>query len=533
MKKSLLALAGIMITGSAFAAGEIITEQPEGTLRTFHGYSHAYYVSSWGYTAHEDHDGFARQVVFADNGVDVYFKDPFSKMTKNVWIKGTLNDGIITVETPQLLEVTEKDGVETEWFAQRLKPETYTDDWGDVRTKWLVDEENTFITYKYENDCIVQTEENVMLGLVADGEHQFYGDVNVVYTAVNEQAAQLPEELAEDWTMRYKTTYAQKIQVAIDNNDVFIRGFWPDQPAACIKGKIEGDKMILPTAQYVGFMQDAYYTYFMVTLVDRYSSWIPQYITVAENLEFAFDKENMAFTPLFDEDIVPVIRYGKTIDILSANTLITLDNMSMKQQSEIGAPEDPTFQFSEGCFGLYPDYNWGYIRFNIPNLDVNGNALDTDNLYYSIYLDEELLVIDPEDANYPEQYKDVETPMTEIPFNFDNKNGITTSASMSGRYLQFFHLDFDEIGVQSIYKNPDTGTESRSRIAYLNAETKEVRYVEIETGIGNVAADNAEIATVSVYDLLGNKVSASHKGIVIEVIRYTDGTTKSTKKVSR
>ncbi len=532
MKKSLLALASIMITGSAFAAGEIITEQPAGELRTFHGYSYASYVSSWGYSVYEDHDGYARQVVFADNGVDVYFKDPFSKLTKNVWIKGTLNDGIITVETPQLLEVTEKDGVETEWFAQRLKPETYVDNRGDTRIKWVIDEENTVITYKYENDCIIQTEEDIMFGLVSDGEHQFYGDVNVVYTAVKEQVAMMPEELAEDWTMRYKTTYAQKMQIAIDNDDVFIRGFWPEQPAACIKGKIEGDKMILPTSQYVGFMQDSYYTYFMVTSVDRVSSWIPRYTTVPDHLEFAFDKEDMSFTPLFDADIVPVVRYGKTVGVLSTNTLVTLDNMSFKQQSEIGAPEDPSFQFSEGCFGLYPDYNWGYIRFNVPNLDVKGNALDTESLYYSIYLDDEVLVIDPEDANYPEQYKDIETPMTEIPFNFDNGNGITKSASMSGRYLQFFHLDFDEIGVVSIYKNPDTGMNSYSRITYYNPSTKEVRYVDVETGIETIETDNAQVAGISVYDLLGNKVSASHKGMVIEVVHYTDGTVKSIKKVN-
>lgn len=531
MKKLLLLLAGLSMAGNMLAQNGIITEQPAGTLRTFHGYSFSYYAGTWGYAASDYHDGLARQVVFADNGVDVYFKDPLSRVNHNVWIKGTLNDGIITVDTPQKVRETEKNGVTTEWFVERLIPEITYNSFGEERITWVIDSVETKITYAFRNDSIIQTEQNVMLGLVADGQYQVYGDVNVVYTAVNEHAAVLPEDKAEAWTMRYKDTYAQQATLAIDNDDVYISGFWPEQPAATIKGKIEGDKVIVPNGQYLGFLNDSYYTYFMTTMIDR-SSWVAKYTTIDQPLEFAFDKEEMSLTPLFAEEIVPVVRYGKSIGATdqASSLLFVADKMSFKKQTELGAPANPTFQIESGCFRRYPDYNWGYVIFNVPNLDVNGNALKTELLYYSIYLDDEVLVIDPADANFPENYKGIDTPITEIPFNFDNGDGITQSGSMAGRYVKFFHLDFDEIGIQSIYKGADK--EYRSLIAYYNPTTREVRYADSTTGLGATAI-SGEVAGVVRYDLFGREVSDSYKGMVIEAVRYTDGSVKTTKKIVR
>lgn len=81
MKKFLLLSAGLMLAGAAIAQNEVIREQPEGTLRTFHGYSLATEVS-WGYATEDHYDGLARQVVFSDNG-DVWFKNPISKLNTN------------------------------------------------------------------------------------------------------------------------------------------------------------------------------------------------------------------------------------------------------------------------------------------------------------------------------------------------------------------------------------------------------------------------------------------------------------------
>lgn len=80
---------------------------------------------------------------------------------------------------------------------------------------------------------------------------------------------------------------------------MYFQGFWPDFPEAVVKGEIVGDKVNIPSKQYLGFLStstgDGYYTYMMNTTVVPYM--VDYYITSEEPMVLNYDAENKTMTP--------------------------------------------------------------------------------------------------------------------------------------------------------------------------------------------------------------------------------------------
>lgn len=527
MKKTLLLAAGLLTAGISMAQDGLISSQPEGELRTFHGYSMAIYPS-WGFASTDPHDGLARQVVFADNG-DVYFKDPISKAARGTWIKGTLKDGIITVETPQVIDyTTSSSGSTTTWTVQRMKGTPYYDDyWEEWDVEWEIDSEKTAITYKYDGNTITQDEEYVKLCLMADGEPMSYGDYNVKYTAVDETAAHFPEnEPSEKWSFFYNTFYGHQVDVAFSGDELFVKGFWTEHPNAVIKGKIEGDKLHIPSRQYLGYLTSGdygYYVYLMSAEVDD-SDWMTAYISSGEDVIMDFDKDNK--TLKLSSELIPVVRYGMTEGVADYNVKVGFNDLSMSYIDQIGRPSTPEIN----RLVRYVDTGWGYIEPLIYPKDEFGNALDINYLYYCVWMDNEVYVIDPADA-IGKAYEGVEGTMTEVPYTFDNTHGITTSGSAAQKYLAFYNVGFTEIGAQSIYYDPETGNRLVSPIIYRNMDTGETRIEDSTVGVGQIGG--GDIETEEYFDLAGNKVRNDFKGISLKVTTFADGSRKTDKIVRK
>ncbi len=539
MKKLLLVSAGLMLAGASMAQDEIIREQPEGTLRTFHGFSLATTVS-WGFAEEGPKDGLARQVVFAENG-DVYFKNPITGIATHSWIKGTMKDNVITVSLPQVIDVMvdEETGEEDKWYVQRFEGATVVDEeTGREDIEWTVNPDNTDIKFIFRNDSIIQDSEGKLekLGLMNGGAHMYYGDREIVYTAVNEKSAKMPEGVAtERWSLKYGDGFATQVNIAFDGDDMYIQGFWSKFPQAVMKGSIKGNKAIIDSCQYLGFLQSdedyGYYTYLMNSTVIQYM--VDYYITSVDPIEFNFDAENKVMTAIDDKSSL-IVRSGKTggVEDYSYSIHFALRNPYFAKIDKIGKPVTPEISVVTRSF----DYGWGKIEPIILAEDIYGNALDVNQLTYCVWLDDEKEVFDPEfDFNGQLKYKYLDAPTTDIPYTFDNDSGISTNGGIMNKYLMYFNLGFDEIGIQSNYYDDLTETMLHSDVIYINPETRETRIVDGETvGVGAVAAGNAEIASIAFYDLNGRRmIDAPAKGLYVKVITYTDGTSKTFKKIAR
>lgn len=152
----------------------IIYDQPAGTLKhNLYGVHAGFYVMNDNAKATEN-DGMADDIVFAEDGT-VYFKNPFSNLTTDTWLKGTLNaDGNrITVELPQAIYYQEKDaelGTE-ELTAYAAKMNMEEDESGDLT--FVADTQDPNMYFSYEDGVITLINDNsyeTILGLAeADG----------------------------------------------------------------------------------------------------------------------------------------------------------------------------------------------------------------------------------------------------------------------------------------------------------------------------------------------------------------------------
>ena len=535
--KRLFSLAAVALLAGATAGAETpVTEQPAGKLEKYHGTSRASYIFMMIAPLTEPHDGVCREVVFDDNGKDVWFKDPLTHMPTGAWINGKLEDGVITVETPQLIDrsVNAESGEVHDWHVQRLKKVQIPKEDGEgFTTDWVPDTEKTSIRYRLSGDSIIQEkEQDIMLGLVQDGEYYFYGEQEAVYAKVKGVAAKIPEgTTAERWSFFYNNDlYAHQAEVYVDGDDFYLRGFWPEFPDACVKGTINGDRMVMPSGQYLGLMKDSgvsYYTYFMSGVEDE-ESWTQSYISSGKDMEFAYDKDAKTVSPLFGSDLAPLVRYGKTAGI-SGDCLISFAGMRMKHLDHIAGLSPAEIK----GWRIEKEYGWGSLEFVFRAMDSEGNALDPDRLSYSLWTDSEKYVFDKEDAIYPEAYEGIDEPTDEIPYLFDNDYGFSSVGSIANRKVSFYKLGFKEIGVQFYYDDDISGKLIKSKIAYVNPETGEKRVADEPSGIGSVDEDASMVESVVRYDLNGNRVADAFKGVVVEQSRYADGHVKTSKKIIR
>ena len=162
----------------------------------------------------------------------------------------------------------------------------------------------------------------------------------------------------------------------------------------------------------------------------------------------------------------------------------------------------------------FSDYNddkgYGYIGFNLPMFDVDGNLLDTKNLSYSMYIDDELFTF------YPDEYERITEEMDVLPYDFTDNWDVYVSGVSHTVY--FYTTGFNKIGVQLM--NTFDGVTEKSDIVY---------YDVLGSAVDSVTSAPAE--STSYFDVAGRRISAPVKGINLKSVKYADGTVKTVKVI--
>ena len=365
-----------------------------------------------------------------------------------------------------------------------------------------------------------------------DDSFSEYGDWGVEYTRVSHTTAKFPTDIEpETWSFKgYKGgEFATQMQVAIDGDNIYIKGFWDDFPETTWVGTIDGDKVTFHSNQYMGFMTTGtgcdYYVYIMTG--GRVPGSIPaQYEATGEPFEFAYDKESKTLSSI-SPDLTMIVKRGQTKGSVTDSPYVCFSKINMNYIDHIAPLSDIKIK----TVFVERQYGWGYISFDLYPYDSENNGLNQRELSYSLFLDGEVYVFDKEDAIYPEAYEGIDEPTTEIPYLFDNGYGIDSTGSFTDRTVMFYQIGFEEIGVQAHYNDNLSGKRISSNITHYNVNTGQTRVEDVNVGVENIFDGNAEIESVNYYNVSGQPVDASYKGIVIEVARYANGEKKVTKKV--
>lgn len=489
---------------------EPIMDVPEGTLYdNMYATSFAYGLG-WGDIYIQDVDGGIGKVVEGTDG-NLYIYNPISQgyiwFSILPWIKAEpAGDGKYVVTLPQLYILDYGDP----YYA-------YCMHYDEEEGMPVVEEEGQ-IEFTWENGVLTQLGDK-FIGLCDATADWFYmADQHIVYAPQTDEAITVPENLyVQGYTMTYLSdptdltkTKETIVSIAIDGEDIYMGNLNNNNPDSYIKGHLADGKATFPTRQYLGV--DAYYNGHIYVLTgdayvdtETYGSPVFNYNL---NDEIVFNVDEDARNIVAEWPASMITNVGPTtLSIISdyvAPGLVAFDEVPAVPATPIFTDEDLMVNNASG---------WSVLHFTIPTVDVDGNKLNENKLYYNIILDDAVYTFEPE------TYIGLSTAMTDIPYKFEDNINFDIYMSNGRHTVYLYTTNYAAVGVQSIYTAGDE--ENRSEIAYV--------FRPNPSGI-NELAQGAQVVGTRYFDLTGHELStAPASGLYLQCVTYNDGTTATIK----
>lgn len=505
-------------TGTTTTA-PIIDAQPEGKLHANFYFSGESFVNMMGYEAQLPFDGIWGKIVEAPDNKTIYINNPIGAYYSDAWIKGERTTGdTIEVKLPQQFVHEEYDGMSNDAWLYKLVPVKVEQD-GETYTTFKPDSTSQTVKYVWRNDSIVlvnTTQDSKLLGMCTEaGEWYGYGDYIQQYTVFDQQpVAPKDETKATQMSITYYDSgqrYGRVKKVVREGNDIYIAGLNKNIPSGWAKGTISGNKATFSGHQYMG-LDSVTASYAFFEPVSRSMVWDSEIgdsiesLTLADAITFDYDADKGTLST----DSTFVANQGYKM----FNQVFTYDGATIEPWTEKAATPLAVDASTMSYMPFSEEYGYGLLAFAPSEFDADGYILDANKLYYSIYLDDDVLTIDPD------EYKLFPYETTEIPFTYSDMLDFVNYAGMWQVYT--FVTGIDRIGVQMIYKGG--GEVRKSAITYISATDED------PSAVSNVA-QTGKVAGVTYTDLSGRRVSHPGKGLFIQTTRLTDGTITTSKRL--
>jgi hypothetical protein len=558
----------------AKASLRVITDQPEGELKTYNRAGNAVYVSG-GYLTAGEQSG-RMNIVYAEDG-KVYLNNILmgcGGYFGNSWVEGYIDGNELRVPLGQSIYWSDdyQADVVIAMGTSRVEGTTLYFDVDDRATEavYVIDGETISLqgTYAAPSGSEYPDYEGYGLGCYWTDDNSF-GGFNEWNTVLTEREPVVtPEVITEiPATCEIETYYRSsyyiansifgigqgstdgKINVAFDqeSNDVYVQNpVWYydyDYNNVWVKGTLDRETGIIsiPTGQYLNWYdEDEYgiqlvwgYTYVYEDGVDE-ETGEPNYY-----LGYAIDERTTEIQLQLNEDASSFILLGSQGDVnaefpfnYEATGMMTVwsDDQSMTsleftaEGEPMGyivnlvpaVPADPT---ADEWYDCGDESGFSYFYFTLPTTDVDGNMIDPEYLSYSIYIDynEEPFTFPAADYTY-----DLTEDITEVPYS------LYSSAVDFRDYFVYMYrtnaegyepLFTQNIGIQAIYTV--NGERNASNIVWL--------YPGEDTKVNELNAGKT-VANVRYFNVAGQEM-AQPEGMTIKVTTYTDGTTSAVKVV--
>lgn len=495
---------------------QIITEAPEGRTVYYSLSGNGYNRTTSGPKAATFNNEMG-EVVFCDDGT-VYFRNPIVLYDTDSYVKGTLDDGVVTLQLHQPVIPMYTSPEPSCGYAERLVRKDGADG-----PEYVVDEDNPEIKFVLRNDSLIwaePTDGSVILG-IADERGEWFGCGNyaTTYALPADKVVETPAGMAvEDWSMTYDGN-SRLVKMGFSGSDVYIGGLWPSMPDAWVKGTVEGGKAVFAGGQYLG--PDTTYechAYFMtaepgMVWSEDWGEYV-EGLVMTDRIELTYDAEARTMTADAQDGSSMVISRGKD---------------SIRAIGEYASPVFKAFVLPEGAvtpktpevafclpFDGDPDGKT-FIEVMIPKFDVDDNLLDTAKLSYTIFVDDEPYTFTTD------VYTQLSADMTDIPYSFTDMTDIFNYDTYKD--INLYVKDFRKVGVRSTYTAAN-GETAHSDIAWY--------YVDDEpTGIGSAAAAGKSVVSVTYTDLSGRVTAKPARGLYVKTVVYGDGTREGTKVLVR
>ncbi len=486
---------------------DIITQQPDGTLtEPLYCASGTTYLIYNGALGGMTNNGYAGAMVRTDDAV--YIRNIISEYSvgTDYWIKGDVEaDGTVTFKFPQQIahRAATSTTTERDFYVALLTPKST-----GTSVTLSVDEAKCDMQMKWEGDRLVQIIPETsgplasyqgILGVV-DGEGSFmgYGEQQLSYKIVDTTPLAPPASAQmSQYVIKYKNgegaDMSGVVTVGTDGNDVWFKGFNTFIPEAWVKGTLAGDVVTVP-ATYTGVTYN-YFTYIMGLSEDK--SQLIDHLTIQKTADG------------YKVDGTMIINLGDEIVDLNDNRVFS-DIVMTPYVAGVKTPAAPVIDRSEeGTEAWTEAEGLGALVFTLDAVDTDGQPLDTEKLYYTVFKNGEPYTFKKDDYF-------LEEDLTDVPYNFQSD----LIMSMSGYFFVFFIEDMDSIGVRAVYKDGDN-------ITYSPTDTFVFR-----NSVSDAVADSP-VVSAEYFGLDGVKLAAPADGVCIKVSHHADGSITAAKVIVR
>ncbi len=510
MRKTLLTIAAMAmtLTMSAAAPEGLITSQPEGTLYPEVYTSAREFLVYNNMPGRTNNSGYNTPVVI--NGNDIYLHNVVRDYDGlDSWIHGTITDGVAEFPLPQPVQYipgTAGDGSDdVVVYVEMFKAVR-----GDGAKDIVADTENPSLRMSWDGKKLTQilpgssTDDLDYDGLcgLANVDHTYmsYGSQNIRMTIWDSDPITPPAGLeTSKYTLSYVNSWGSifgyRVNVGVSGNEMWIQGLNSYIPDAWIHGTIDAEgNVTLPSDQYFGVSHD-YLMFFMTADYASGKYTLTPSVTLKKNGD-VYEASSPMLINLGNE----IVSGGDGMDIHNA-TLTPFVELPM-------TPADPIIidlSYEEGI---------SMLLFTILNYDTEGVPLDTDRLFFNVFVNGEKYTFTPEKEFVTE-------PITDIPFTYSNDDSFLMNGG-DGLFIAAIEGEVRSMGVQSFYLN--------------GANKDDIRRSEIvtegESAINEVSAESPVVDT-RYYNLNGVEVHNPGNGLFIKKITRANGKVETTKAIIR
>ncbi len=499
----------------AKAAGDMpITEVPEGEHIQYTSQSLSF--TSAGGLSYGPSSG-PIEVVYCDNG-DVYFKEMITGGGFGTYIKGTYADGKITVKLPQVVYADDSEFSDYFSYSLSLINLAYNETEEGLMISFThVSDEDNVVTYTVSDDrSSLKLDLNPELTLESstppaqciafidnEGDWANFGTSVQQLDKFEYTQVVMPEGVTPEYWTLASSTGSRMVNVVFteDGKSIYIQNFTDLYPEGCIKGSIEGDKVIFESPQYMGICEDYGLYVFMVAANIGEEDY-----SILPSLTFTYDAEAKQLALNSPDDYLVIS--SDADDIMSYYEMYENPTLTQIDPTKINAaPKTPEVGY---YIAYQEEYGWGAFTWSIPAVNVNEVMLDTSRMYWHFLVNGEPYEITTE------EYPGVAENMVNIPYDYTDEDWDIMAYGQD--HDIYFHIaDADTFGCQSFYIGDND-------VVYAS----EVCTYDV-SGVAIVDADSNAPVKAWFTDLLGRKVERPGLGLYILTEQLGDGTIRSSK----
>lgn len=511
------------------AGNDDVIYEAKGEVKLYNKYSVG--TAVFNNTVYQYADDFPGTIVWGEND-EVYILDILSTAATGTYVKGTLSGNRITVNTGQVLEWYPEEGYGIQLVVLETRINGDKVDFyyaPDINKVEFIVTDNGSITMSLPGKQFDGNDPpQYVLSITYTDEPGFLGvsDYTQKYEPTGLTLVEMPKDAeVVQYVYLDEFGYASLVNVAFYNSDLYIQGLSSMLPEAVLKATVNGDSALISQDEYLGIYFDQFFIFTKVLYdnpdYDEEDYESSPYILAPSNVGFPLqinreestisaNQEGIYLSLQPDEDISNSIGVFGTFELTY-------------QESAAGTPVNP---YNLVYTTEYSAQGFNDFMFTLSNYSVEGRLLDTETLYYRIFVDGEPLIFE-EEVGYNLQGKE-----TVMYYGVPGQQRYMVFGFMNGEDIyKFSETEFDigiyvegvtTVGVQAIYIYE--GKVTQSQLVTLNVETGEITQ---ESGVEQISS--SPVVKTQRYTLNGLKADSNAKGILIEKQIHADGTVTAKK----